>query len=38
MNGEGLFAQLGVWTVPVFLLGIRGELACGHIFVATDFT
>ena len=22
--------------MPVFLLGIRGELASGHIFVATD--
>jgi hypothetical protein len=32
---RGFFAQLGVWTMTC-LLRIRGELASGHIFVATD--
>jgi hypothetical protein len=33
MNCEtGLFAYLGVWSVPVGLLRIRGELAIGRIF------
>jgi hypothetical protein len=34
MNGETVFLhRFGVWSVPVCLLRIRGELAIGGIFV-----
>ena len=39
MNGEtGFLHSFGVWSVPVCLLRIRGELAIGAHLRATDFT
>ena len=35
-SGRGFLHSFGVWTVPVYLLRIRGELAIGARLRATD--
>jgi hypothetical protein len=35
---RGFLHSFSVWTVPVYLLRIRGELAIGAHLRATDFT